>query len=100
MTTSALESPEACALQLRKLLKMGPQEGDHGAANLAETIVTQLTAHAAFDASEKVAAKSLIDDLRGYFLSPRPFSHETVLQNRRHLDRRITLLQRAIVRHG
>jgi hypothetical protein len=70
MTTSATESPEACALQLRKLLKMGPHEGDHGAADLAATIVTQLTARVPFGAQEEIDAKKLIADLRGFFLSP------------------------------
>ena len=100
MTTSATESPEACALQLRTLLKLGPHEGDHGAANLAETIVTQLTARVPFGAQEEIAAKKLIPDLRGFFLSPRPFSHETVVQIRGHLSRRIKLLHQAVVQYG
>jgi hypothetical protein len=100
MTTSATESPEACALQLRKLLKMGPQEGDHGAADLAATIVTQLTARVPFGAQEEIDAKKLIADLRGFFLSPRPFSHETIVQVRDHLSRRIKLLHQAVVQYG
>jgi len=100
MTTSATESPEACALQLRKLLKMGPHEGDHGAADLAATIVTQLTARVPFGAQEEIDAKKLIADLRGFFLSPRPFSHETIVQVRDHLSRRIKLLHQAVVQYG
>ena len=100
MTTSATESPEACALQLRKLLNMGPQEGDHGAANLAETMVARLTANVPIGIHEKIAAQRLIADLRGFFLSPRSFSHDTTLQSRNHLSRRIKLLQQAVVRCG
>jgi len=79
---------------------MGPHEGDHGAANLAETIVTQLAAWVPIGATERIAAKRLIADLRGFFLSPRPFSHETIVQNRDHLTRRIKLLHLAVVRYG
>jgi len=100
MTTSATESPEACALQLRRLLKMGPREGDHGTADLAATIVTQLTARVPFGAQEEIDAKKLIADLRGFFLSPRPFSHETIVQVRDHLSRRIKLLHQAVVQYG
>jgi hypothetical protein len=100
MTTTEPESPEACALQLRRLLKTGPKEGDHGAANLAETIVTKLTAHVPTGATEEIAAQRLIVDLRGFFLSPRPFSYETIEQNRDHLRRRIKLLRQAVVRYG
>jgi hypothetical protein len=100
MTTGAMESPEACALQLRRLLNMGPQEGDHGAAILAETIVTQLTARVPSGANEAMTAKRLIVDLRGYFLGPRPFSHALVVQSRNHLTRRIKMLHRAVVRYG
>ena len=100
MSANAPESLEGCALQLRKLLNIGPQEGDHGTANLAETMVTQLAAHVPIGSSERVAAKRLIADLRGFFLSPRPFSHATIVQNRNHLSRRIKLLQQAVVRYG
>ena len=100
MTTSATESPAACALQLRKLLKMGPHEGDQGAADLAATIVTQLTARVPFGAQEQIDAKKLIADLRGFILSPRPFSHETIVQVRDHLSRRIKLLHQAVVQYG
>jgi hypothetical protein len=94
----SVESPEACALQLRALLKAGPREGDHGAANLAETMVKQLAAHLPSGAKEEIAAKQLIADLRGFFLSPRPFSQETVTQTRRHLTRRIKMLHEAVAR--
>lgn len=95
----SVESPEACALQLRTLLKAGPREGDHGAANLAETIVKQLAAYLPSGAREEISAQQLIADLRGFFLSPRPFSQETVTQTRRHLARRIKMLQQAAARH-
>jgi hypothetical protein len=95
-----VESPEACVVQLRTLLKAGPREGDHGAANLAERMVKQLAAHLPSGASQEIAAKQLIADLRGFFLSPRPFSQETVAQTRRHLTRRIKMLHEAAARHG
>jgi hypothetical protein len=100
MTMGALESPDACALQLRRLLNMGPQEGDHGAAILAETMVTQLTARVPSDAKEAKAAQRLIADLRGFFLGPRPFSHALIVQSRNHLTRRIKLLHQSVVRYG
>ncbi len=100
MIKDSVESPEACALQLRTLLKTGPREGDHGAANLAETMVKQLAALLPSGAKEEIAAKQLIADLRGFFLSPRPFSHDTVVQERRHLTRRIRMLHQAAARHG
>jgi hypothetical protein len=100
MTTRAMESPAACALQLHRLLNTGPQEGDHGAAMLAETIVTQLTAHVPLGAHEEIAAKRLIADLRGFFLGPRPFSHDLIIQNRAHLTRRVKLLHEAVARYG
>jgi len=99
MTTMEMESTAACALQLRKLLNMGPKEGDHGAANLAETMVTKLTARVPSGTNEITAAKRLIVDLRGFFLSPRPFSHQTVVRNRDHLSRRIKLLHEAVARY-
>jgi hypothetical protein len=99
MTTTETASPEACALQLRNLLNLGPKEGDHGAANLAETIVTQLTARVPSGTREEIAAQRLIADLRGFFLSPRPFSYETIVQNRDHLTRRIKLLHQAVVQY-
>ena len=94
------ESPEACTLQLRSLLKVGPREGDHGAANLAEAAVMKLAAFLPSNAPQVTAAKQLIADLRGFFLSPRPFSQDTVALNRRHLNRRIKMLHQAVVRHG
>jgi hypothetical protein len=100
MTTSEAESPDSCALRLRKLLKTGPKEGDHGAAKLAESIVTQLTAHVPIGATEEAAAQRLIVDLRGFFLSPRPFSYEIIERNRDHLTKRIKLLHQAVVRYG
>jgi len=99
MTAMDMESPAACALQLRKLLNMGPQEGDHGAANLAETMVTKLTARVPPGANETIAARRLIADLRGFFLRPRPFSHDTIVQNREHLGRRIKLLHQVVLRY-
>ena len=99
MTTGTMESPDACALQLRRLLNMGPLEGDHGAATLAETIVTQLTARVPSGANEALAAQRLIVDLRGFFLGPRPFSHALIEQNRNHLTRRIKMLHRAVARY-
>jgi hypothetical protein len=95
-----VESPEACTLQLRSLLKAGPREGDHGAANLAEAAVKKLAAFLPSSAPQATAAKQLIVDLRGFFLSPRPFSQDTVALNRRHLNRRIKMLHQAVVRHG
>ena len=100
MIKDSVESPEACVLQLRTLLKAGPREGDHGAANLAETMVKQLAAHLPSGAREEIAAKQLIADLRGFFLSPRPFSQETVTQARRHLTRRIKMLHQAAARQA
>jgi hypothetical protein len=95
-----VESPEACTLQLRSLLKVGPREGDHGAANLAEAAVKKLAAFLPSGAREINAAKQLIADLRAFFLSPRPFSQDTVALTRRHLTRRIKMLHQAVVRHA
>jgi hypothetical protein len=95
-----VESPEACALKVRDLLKAGPREGDHGAAALAEEAIRKLAAFLPSGAAEEANAKQLIVDLRAFFLSPRPFSQDTVALNRRHLTRRVKMLHQAVLRHA
>ena len=100
MTTNQIESSLPCGEQLRRFIKIGPQVGNHGAANHAEQLLNDLAKRAPSGSEEEKAAKKLIADLRVFFLGPTPPSHEAIEQIRSDLTGRIESLEHAVARYG
>ena len=100
MTTNQTEPPLPCGEQLRRFIKIGPQVGNHGAANHAEQLVNDLAKRAPADSEEEKAARKLIADLRVFFEGPTPPSHEAIEQTRSDLTKRIESLEHVAARDG
>ena len=100
MSTNEMRSLEACASQLRQLIRIGPRQDDHAAADFAEVLVKQLTASVLQGSNEERAAKQLIGELRNFFLDPQSLSHVVIERKRMDLTRRIELLKQNVARYG